>query len=111
MGMKIAMDDFGTGYSSLSSLQSFPFNKIKVDKSFVSNIETDDKASSIVKAVIGLGRSLGLPIIAEGVENAQQLALLRAEHCTEIQGYLIGKPYPISSWTSLTDGLADEEAA
>ena len=110
LGVKIAMDDFGTGYSSLSSLHSFPFDKIKVDKSFVSSIETDGKASSIVKAVIGLGRSLDLPIVAEGVENQTQLDLLKHERCTEIQGYLVGRPLPADAWTHLTRGGRQDAA-
>ncbi|MDO6413116.1 EAL domain-containing protein [Sphingomonas sp. BIUV-7] len=108
MGIRIAMDDFGTGYSSLSNLQSFPFDKIKVDRSFVSTIEEDEKAASIVKAVISLGHSLSLPIVAEGVESAEQLAMLRVERCTEIQGYLIGRPLPISAFRHLIDSDASE---
>lgn len=111
LGLKIAMDDFGTGYSSLSSLQSFPFDKIKVDKSFVSAIESDGKAATIVKAVIGLGHNLGLPIVAEGVENENQLALLRAEGCTEIQGYLIGRPLEIAKWDHVVNPEARTKAA
>jgi len=111
LGLKIAMDDFGTGYSSLSSLHSFPFDKIKVDKSFVSGIEDDGKASTIVKAVIGLGHNLGLPIVAEGVENAHQLELLRAEGCTEIQGFLIGRPMAISEWEHLVEEIVRDLAA
>ena len=111
LGLKIAMDDFGTGYSSLSSLHSFPFDKIKVDKSFVSGIEDDGKASTIVKAVIGLGHNLGLPIVAEGVENAHQLELLRAEGCTEIQGFLIGRPMAISEWEYLVEEIVRDLAA
>jgi diguanylate cyclase (GGDEF)-like protein len=111
LGLKIAMDDFGTGYSSLSSLHSFPFDKIKVDKSFVSGIEDDGKASTIVKAVIGLGHNLGLPIVAEGVENEAQLELLRAEGCTEIQGFLIGRPMAISEWEHLVEEIVHDLAA
>jgi diguanylate cyclase (GGDEF)-like protein/PAS domain S-box-containing protein len=101
MGIRIAMDDFGTGYSSLSNLQCFPFDKIKVDRSFVATVQDDDKASSIVKAVIGLGHSLSLPIVAEGVENAWQLEMLQKERCTEIQGYLVSKPMPISAFSEV----------
>lgn len=111
LGLKIAMDDFGTGYSSLSSLNSFPFDKIKVDKSFVAGIEGGGKATTIVKAVIGLGRNLGLPIVAEGVENERQLELLRAEGCTEIQGFLIGRPLDISEWDHLVDQIVRDLAA
>eukprot|EP01035_Chromulina_nebulosa_P038876 gene38876-biopygen25886 len=79
MGVRIAMDDFGTGFSSLSTLQSFPFDKIKVDKSFVENIHRDARATVIVKAVLGLGRSLDIPVVAEGVETDEQLQFLRGE--------------------------------
>lgn len=111
LGLKIAMDDFGTGYSSLSSLNSFPFDKIKVDKSFVAGIEDGGKAATIVKAVIGLGRNLGLPIVAEGVENERQLDLLRAEGCTEIQGFLIGRPLEISKWDHIVEEMVRNLAA
>jgi diguanylate cyclase (GGDEF)-like protein/PAS domain S-box-containing protein len=102
LGVRIAMDDFGTGFSSLSTLQSFPFDKIKIDKSFVENIHRDDRAMVIVRAVLGLGRSLDIPVTAEGVETAEQLEFLRAEDCTEIQGYAIGRPTPgdlLENWT------------
>ena len=111
LGLKISMDDFGTGYSSLSSLQSFPFDKIKVDKSFVSAVETDEKAASIVRAVIGLGHSLGLRIVAEGVENKNQLDLLASENCTEIQGFLVGRPLGIEEWRAVIDGPGRNLAA
>jgi diguanylate cyclase (GGDEF)-like protein len=102
LGVRIAMDDFGTGFSSLSTLQSFPFDKIKIDKSFVENIHRDDRAMVIVRAVLGLGRSLDIPVTAEGVETAEQLEFLRAEDCSEIQGYAIGRPTPsnlLEDWT------------
>ena len=103
LGVRIAMDDFGTGYSSLSTLQSFPFDKIKIDKSFVENIDLDARAKVIVRAVLGLGRSLEIPVVAEGVETEGQLEFLRSEACNEVQGYLIGRPTPaenIGGWTS-----------
>ena len=92
LGVRIAMDDFGTGYSSLSYLQSFPFDKIKIDRSFIANIDTNPQSAAIVRAVLGLGRGLGLPVLAEGVETEAQLAFLVREHCSEVQGYLIGRP-------------------
>jgi diguanylate cyclase len=95
LGVRIAMDDFGTGYSSLSYLQRFPFDKIKIDQSFIRALEKDTDSAAIVRAVIGLGRSLKMPVIAEGVETPEQLELLRREHCEEIQGYLIGYPMPL----------------
>ncbi|WP_312487560.1 EAL domain-containing protein [Sphingomonas sp.] len=91
-GVRIVMDDFGTGYSSLSSLQQFPFDKIKIDRSFVAGMNTHGPALSIVRASIGLGRSLNIPIVAEGVETEQQLAALQALGCEQVQGFLIGRP-------------------
>jgi diguanylate cyclase (GGDEF)-like protein len=102
LGVRIAMDDFGTGFSSLSTLQSFPFDKLKIDKSFVGSIHRDDRSTAIVKAVLGLGRSLDIPVTAEGVETQAQLEFLRAELCAQVQGWLIGRPAPveqIGSWT------------
>jgi diguanylate cyclase (GGDEF)-like protein/PAS domain S-box-containing protein len=96
MGVKIAMDDFGTGYSSLSYLQSFPFDKIKIDQSFVRRLGLHEDALSIVRAVAGLGKSLGIRITAEGVETREQLSLLRAEGCLEVQGYLFDRPRPVA---------------
>jgi diguanylate cyclase (GGDEF)-like protein/PAS domain S-box-containing protein len=101
LGVQIAMDDFGTGYSSLSNLQTFAFDKIKIDRSFISNLETNPHSATIIRAVIGLGRGLELPIIAEGVETEEQLAFLASEECTEIQGYLLGRPRPISEYAEL----------
>jgi EAL domain-containing protein (putative c-di-GMP-specific phosphodiesterase class I) len=98
LGVRIAMDDFGTGYSSLSYLQSFPFDKIKIDQAFISNLERNAQSAAIVRAVIGLGRGLGLPVVAEGVETEGQLAFLTREACDEIQGYLIGRPLPIEDY-------------
>ena len=98
LGVRIAMDDFGTGYSSLSYLQSFPFDKIKIDRSFVANIGRSQQAAAIIRAVIALGRGLDLPVVAEGVETEEQREFLANEHCNEIQGYLIGKPKPIADY-------------
>jgi EAL domain-containing protein (putative c-di-GMP-specific phosphodiesterase class I) len=94
LGVRISMDDFGTGYSSLSYLRSFPFDKIKIDRSFVSELAIRDDSMAIVRAVTGLGKSLGISTTAEGVETSEQLALLRAEGCTEVQGYLFSPPRP-----------------
>jgi diguanylate cyclase (GGDEF)-like protein len=93
-GVKISMDDFGTGYSSLSYLRSFPFDKIKIDRSFVQELATRDDSMAIVRAVTGLGKSLGISIVAEGVETNEQLGLLRTEGCTEVQGFLFSRPRP-----------------
>ena len=112
LGVQIAMDDFGTGYSSLSNLQAFAFDKIKIDRSFISSLDTSPQSATIVRAVIGLGRGLDLPVIAEGVETNKQLEFLSAEACTAVQGYLVGKPLPIGAYAdavgreSLRDGIA-----
>ncbi len=112
LGVQIAMDDFGTGYSSLSNLQAFAFDKIKIDRSFISSLDTSPQSATIVRAVIGLGRGLDLPVIAEGVETNKQLEFLSAEACTAVQGYLVGKPLPIGAYAdavgreSARDGIA-----
>ena len=93
-GVRISLDDFGTGYSSLSYLRSFPFDKIKIDRSFVSELATRDDSMAIVRAVTGLGKSLGIVTTAEGVETEAQFDLLRREGCTQAQGYLFSKPRP-----------------
>jgi diguanylate cyclase (GGDEF)-like protein/PAS domain S-box-containing protein len=95
LGVRIAMDDFGTGYSSLSYLQSFPFDKIKIDQAFITNLSHSQQAATIIRAVIALGRGLDVPVAAEGVETEEQLKFLAAEQCNEIQGFLIGRPKPI----------------
>jgi diguanylate cyclase len=96
LGVTIAVDDFGTGYSSLSTLRAFPFDKIKLDRSFMGEVEHDQQAKAVVRAVLTLGKSLNVPVLAEGVETTQQLAILRKEGCDEAQGYLLGRPKPIS---------------
>ena len=101
LGVRIAMDDFGTGYSSLSYLQSFPFDKIKIDRSFIADVQSSHQSAAIVRAVIGLARGLEVPVVAEGVETSEQLAFLSQESCSEIQGYLIGKPSPIASYDEM----------
>jgi diguanylate cyclase (GGDEF)-like protein len=94
LGVSISMDDFGTGYSSLSYLRAFPFDKIKIDQSFVRELGNRSDCTAIIRAVTGMCDSLGITTTAEGVETAQQLNLLQAEQCTEIQGYLISRPRP-----------------
>lgn len=112
LGVRIAMDDFGTGYSSLSYLQAFPFDKIKIDQTFIARIGNNFQAAAIIHAILGLGRALALPVIAEGVETEEQLDFLVREGC-EIQGYLIGRPQPIAHYRHLVSGTADarEDAA
>jgi diguanylate cyclase (GGDEF)-like protein len=92
LGARISMDDFGTGYSSLSYLRSFPVDKIKIDQSFIRGLAATDGSDMIVRALIGLGRSLGMLTTAEGVETAEQLSQLRMEKCNEVQGYLFSPP-------------------
>jgi EAL domain-containing protein (putative c-di-GMP-specific phosphodiesterase class I) len=104
LGVKIAMDDFGTGYASLSGLQSFPFDKLKIDKTFVSAVETNAKSAEIVRAMISLGRALRIPVIAEGVETEGVRAFLMLEGCEELQGYLIGRPAPVAAYSDLING-------
>ena len=101
LGVRIAMDDFGTGYSSLSYLQSFPFDKLKIDQSFIANLGHSQQAATIVRAVIALGRGLNMPVLAEGVETEGQVKFLAAESCNEIQGYLVGRPKPIAEYAAL----------
>ncbi len=105
LGVKIAMDDFGTGFASMSSLQSFPFDKIKIDRTFVSGVESDAQSAAIVRAIVGLGNALKMPVIAEGVETEGERQFLIREGCHEMQGYLIGRPGPISGFAGLTRGL------
>ncbi len=101
LGIRIALDDFGTGYSSLSYLQSFPLDRIKIDRSFVASLGRTGRSLAIVRAVIGLAHGLGLPVLAEGVETADQLATLVGEGCDELQGFLIGRPRPIEAYAHI----------
>jgi diguanylate cyclase (GGDEF)-like protein len=94
LGVRIVMDDFGTGYSSLSYLQSFPFDKIKIDRSFVKDIADNQGSLNIVRAVAALAKGLGMAATAEGVETAEQLDSIRAEGCSEMQGFLFSRPLP-----------------
>lgn len=103
LGVKVAIDDFGTGYSSLSTLHTFAFDRVKVDRSFVLDMPANPRATAVVRAVVALGHSLGLPVIAEGVETNEQRAALEAEGCEEIQGYLIGKPLAIEAFRFVTN--------
>lgn len=95
MGISVAVDDFGTGYSNLSYLIDFAFGKLKIDRSFVSRIDTDSSSGAVVSTIVGLSRALGVSIIAEGVETENQAALLRAAGCEVVQGYLFGRPAPL----------------
>ena len=92
LGVSVAMDDFGTGYSSLSTLRAFPFDKIKLDRTFMSELDGGPQSKAIIRAVLALGESLDIPILAEGVETQEQLVFLREQGCDEVQGYLLGRP-------------------
>ena len=110
-GVRIAMDDFGTGYSSLGYLRSFPFDKIKIDRCFIKDIETSVDCKAIVHAVTGLGSNLGIAITAEGVETVAQLDQLRADGCDQVQGYLFSRPVPARDVAALLDQMVDAAQA
>jgi EAL domain-containing protein (putative c-di-GMP-specific phosphodiesterase class I) len=101
LGVRISMDDFGTGYSSLSYLRSFPFDKIKIDRSFIGDLAKGDNAIAIVQAILDLAKSLKMTTTAEGVETADQQRLLRAAGCNEMQGYLFSVPKPAAEIAEL----------
>ncbi|MBN3811569.1 EAL domain-containing protein [Paraburkholderia sp. Ac-20347] len=96
LGVSLALDDFGTGYSSLDTLRTFPFDKIKLDQSFISEAESSRQATAIIRAVLALGKSLGIPVLAEGIETQDQFDLLAGEGCDEMQGFLLGRPAPLA---------------
>ena len=95
MGISVAVDDFGTGYSNLSYLIDFSFQKLKIDRSFVSRIDTDSSSGAVVSTIVGLSRALGVHTIAEGVETENQATMLRAAGCEAVQGFLFGRPAPL----------------
>jgi EAL domain-containing protein (putative c-di-GMP-specific phosphodiesterase class I) len=101
LGVQIAMDDFGSGYSSLSYLHSFSFDKIKIDRGFIGDLEHNRHSMAIVRAIIALGHSLAVPVLAEGVESEAQRLFLMQEGCDEVQGYLTGRPLPIGDYCEL----------
>jgi diguanylate cyclase (GGDEF)-like protein len=108
LGVRISMDDFGTGYSSLSYLRSFPFDKIKIDRTFMRDLKSKGDSLAIIKAVIGLGQSLGMSTTAEGIETEDQLAAVRDQGCNEVQGFLFSPPI---SAQAVTEMLAKEAAS
>ncbi|HYD38490.1 MAG TPA: EAL domain-containing protein [Allosphingosinicella sp.] len=111
LGVQIAMDDFGTGYSSLSYFRMFPFDKVKIDQSFIRDMIGNPQARAIIRSVIGLGQGLGMPVVAEGVETTEQLDALRLEGCDQVQGYLISRPGPIAHFQGVVmvrTGAAEE---
>jgi EAL domain-containing protein (putative c-di-GMP-specific phosphodiesterase class I) len=103
LGVRISMDDFGTGYSALSYLQCFPFDKIKIDRIFVTDLATNPQNASIVRAVAAMGRSLEMRVVAEGVETDHDADMLLDLDCDEIQGYLIARPMPASDVGAFLD--------
>ena len=111
LGIRIAMDDFGTGYSSLGYLRSFPFDKIKIDQSFIHDLANKEDSIAIIRAVVGLSSSMGITTIAEGVETKEQLARLTTEGCDEVQGFLFSPPRPAAELQRLFSELAPRSAA
>ncbi len=105
LGVQIALDDFGIGYSSLSYLRTFPFQRIKIDGSFIRSVARQDGSLAIIRSVAGLGAALGMETTAEGVESEAQLGCLQAEGCTEVQGYLFSPPVPAEDVSPLLDGF------
>lgn len=106
LGLRLSLDDFGTGYSSLAHLRRFPFDKLKIDKAFVDDIERSEEARTVIAAIVALGRGLGMHITAEGVEREAQAVLLRAAGCQSMQGWLIGKPMARERATAFIESLS-----
>jgi len=109
LGVKIAMDDYGTGYSSLSTLQTFPFDKIKIDRALVDGVTSNAQSAAIVRSTIILAQALNIPVLAEGVETEGHMSFLSREGCLQVQGYLFGKPMPIGAHGEIIDRQPDEE--
>ena len=110
MGLRIAMDDFGTGYSSLATLQAFPFDKIKIDRSFVTDVHKHAQRAAIVRSTLLLGAALDIPVLAEGVETQEELDFLQAENCASVQGFFFGKPMSTAEVDTLMASLPLAEA-
>lgn len=106
LGAQIATDDFGTGYSSLSCLRSFPFDEVKIDRSFIKDLPHDGNSAAIVRAIVGLSGALGMTITAEGVETREQAAELASENCTTLRGYLFSRPVPKQDVAELIERLS-----
>ncbi|GJM03665.1 MAG: bifunctional diguanylate cyclase/phosphodiesterase [Rhodomicrobium sp.] len=117
LGVGIALDDFGSGYSSLDTLRTFPFDKIKLDRTFIDGVKHDKQTKAIIRAVLALGRSLDIPVLAEGIETLEQMELLQAEGCNEGQGYLLGYPASLDELTAeagestITQSISNSETS
>ena len=111
LGVTVAIDDFGTGYSSLDTLRSFPFDKIKLDRSFMNEVDHSIQAKAIVRAVLTLGKSLDIPVLAEGVETNHQLEILRVEGCDEAQGFFLGRPKPVGQIFQMETAAEEDETS
>jgi len=111
LGVRISMDDFGTGYSSMSYLRSFPFDKIKIDRSFIKDIDRNRDSAVIIKAIAGLGASLGIETTAEGIETEEQLDVVRRAGCTKMQGYLASRPVAAADVAALIARFRRDVAA
>jgi EAL domain-containing protein (putative c-di-GMP-specific phosphodiesterase class I) len=107
MGVRLALDDFGTGYSSLSLLQQFPLQRIKIDRAFIQGVADRANDRSLVRTIVAMGSSMGLDVVAEGVESIHQLRVLRDIGCDKAQGYLISHPIPADAMRSTMVALSD----
>jgi diguanylate cyclase (GGDEF)-like protein len=110
LGVSVAIDDFGIGYSSLGRLNEFPVNRLKIDRSFVQSVDNPGRHATLVAAIVSMARALGLDVVAEGVEDFNQLLHLQDQHCNEVQGYLLSKPLPVAKATELLERLANSDA-
>jgi EAL domain-containing protein (putative c-di-GMP-specific phosphodiesterase class I) len=111
LGVSVAIDDFGIGYSSLGRLNDFPVNRLKIDRSFVQGVDNMGRPAALVAAILSMAKALGLDVVAEGVEDFNQLLHLQDQHCNEVQGYLLSKPLPADKVTELLDRLAKSDEA
>ena len=110
LGVSVAIDDFGIGYSSLGRLNDFPVNRLKIDRSFVQGVDKAGRPATLVTAILSMAKALGLDVVAEGVEDFNQLLRLQDQHCNEVQGYLLSKPMPVEQLTELLERLANSDA-
>jgi EAL domain-containing protein (putative c-di-GMP-specific phosphodiesterase class I) len=108
MGIRIALDDFGTGYSSLSYLAKFPVDKIKIDRSFVRDINASDQSLAVIEAILAIAQKLSISVTAEGVETAEQARILKARNCSDIQGYLLSPARPADEIFAIIDRIPQD---